>query len=552
MILQCDQCNTKFKLDDSKIKAGGVKVRCSKCKHVFVVNKEVPQDEADFDSILNGLGTSTPAPSSQYSPAQSGGSFQEAPGGFSASAAPEPAAASGETASAATVAAHPSVPETRTAPEEEGFDFSEFSFSEEPAPAPDVETEGRSFAAGFEPASFEFDMDEGLAAAEKQEPGPLPADVGADAFSFSEEPVVPQQEDGFAAHEQSLESFDFPSLDLSADTEPMETMAGAAGKGFTLDLEGEEGTAAVMAEVDYNQTFLAEALSAKEETPGVFFEPVTPGLSDFSSPSVPEIDVNPELALTGETEPVDFGALDFGKVAETVTVEKKAASMEPVAEIPPPVMPLPGKGTVFVPPPVEPFEGEDLPPLSITSRRKGSSIFLVSVIAVSLLVVTVLAGAGFFFLKEGPTVFNRFGLGFMAPWFGMAATEEGSISVRNTAGSYVINKEAGELFVINGEAVNNFKKPRATINVKVVLFGKNGAVIAHKTAYCGNQLSREQLATLPLAKIEASMNNQFGDSLSNLGVAPGKGIPFVVVFANVPKDVMEFGVEVAGSTVASQ
>ena len=55
-----------------------------------------------------------------------------------------------------------------------------------------------------------------------------------------------------------------------------------------------------------------------------------------------------------------------------------------------------------------------------------------------------------------------------------------------------------------------------------------------------------------MAKIETAMNNQFGDSLSNLGVQPGKGIPFVIVFANVPKDVAEFGVEIAGSTVASQ
>jgi predicted Zn finger-like uncharacterized protein len=37
MIIQCDKCETKFKLDDSAIKGKGVKVKCTKCQNVFVV-----------------------------------------------------------------------------------------------------------------------------------------------------------------------------------------------------------------------------------------------------------------------------------------------------------------------------------------------------------------------------------------------------------------------------------------------------------------------------------------------------------------------------------
>ena len=55
MIVQCDQCNAKFRLDDSKVKEGGVKVRCSKCKNIFIVQSETPVEEADFDSFLSGL-----------------------------------------------------------------------------------------------------------------------------------------------------------------------------------------------------------------------------------------------------------------------------------------------------------------------------------------------------------------------------------------------------------------------------------------------------------------------------------------------------------------
>lgn len=35
MIVKCEACGTKYRLDDSKVKPEGVKVRCSRCGHVF-------------------------------------------------------------------------------------------------------------------------------------------------------------------------------------------------------------------------------------------------------------------------------------------------------------------------------------------------------------------------------------------------------------------------------------------------------------------------------------------------------------------------------------
>jgi predicted Zn finger-like uncharacterized protein len=37
MIVQCEKCRSKFRLDDSIIKPDGSKVRCTLCKHVFTV-----------------------------------------------------------------------------------------------------------------------------------------------------------------------------------------------------------------------------------------------------------------------------------------------------------------------------------------------------------------------------------------------------------------------------------------------------------------------------------------------------------------------------------
>lgn len=46
MVVQCNACNTKFRLDDSKVKDKAVKVRCTKCQNVFMVAPPPPSEEA--------------------------------------------------------------------------------------------------------------------------------------------------------------------------------------------------------------------------------------------------------------------------------------------------------------------------------------------------------------------------------------------------------------------------------------------------------------------------------------------------------------------------
>jgi hypothetical protein len=189
------------------------------------------------------------------------------------------------------------------------------------------------------------------------------------------------------------------------------------------------------------------------------------------------------------------------------------------------------------------FPGEDsavdqgeLPPLSIASRRKQSPLFSGLIAVASILLISAL---GYFGYST-----------FSAPKE-TAATESGKISVRAVNASFVDNDEAGELLVISGEALNEYPKPRAALQVKVNLYDAAGQSIATKSAYGGNPLTEEQLKSLPLDNIEAAMANQFGDSLANMEVAPGTAIPFVVVLANLPKGVKDFGVQSAGSTVAT-
>ena len=178
----------------------------------------------------------------------------------------------------------------------------------------------------------------------------------------------------------------------------------------------------------------------------------------------------------------------------------------------------------------------DLPPLSIASRRRQSPVFGALVTVIAVLVILVL---GYFGYSSFSTPSET------------AAPEAGKISLRAVKAAFVVNKEAGELLVVSGEALNEYSKPRAALQVKVTVFDDAGQSAVTRTAYCGNPLTKEQLESLPLDKINAVMANQFGDSLVNIEVASGRTIPFVVVLANLPKGARDFTVQSAGSTVAT-
>ncbi|KAF0215256.1 MAG: hypothetical protein FD174_4195 [Geobacteraceae bacterium] len=425
MIVRCDQCSTKFRLDDSKVRDNGVKVRCSKCRHIFIVYKEVPHEESEFDAILGGLGSSL--------------------------------------------------------------------------------SEKRDDQGGEMPFPLSKEGDEGPSSEDVSGEAQKENDISA---ATGEEPSVEREfaEDTFAGKEQPA------AFEAGFDSGGETFREGSSPAPFFSDLQTETET-----EREEAPLFTNGAVSEQREEDIPDAGPAFSSAGPFEIPSTPEADAINGASTVSTEEP-------GGGVAATFT-DAQAAGTETV--------------------------DEELPPLSISARRKGSSLFPVVVTAISVLFIIALAGTGFYFLNEGPAAINKIGLGFLARWVGLeAASEAGGIGVRNLVGTFLTNKEAGEIFIINGEAVNNFRKPRASIQIKATLFGAKGESVLQKTAYCGNALSKEQLATLPMVKIEAAMNNQFGDSLSNLGVQPDKGIPFVIVFAKVPKDAVEFGVEVAGSTVA--
>ncbi len=475
MIIQCDHCSAKFRIDDAKLANGAVKVRCAKCKEIFVVKSEAPPAESLQAPVSVQPPTATAGFEIDSSGADNDFSFdQEQSSGSSAPDIPSPAADEFDWKDASV--------NIDTQGSSSEFDGSTFGTDSAPAQA---------FVAPATSAAADNDFDFG--------------DINMQSSPAEGTLPLPPQDDF---------SIDFGEISFATPPLPSAADEGGFPEPSTGDFSFDDSPLADSSPVAGNDDFL---LSFN---------------TDESKPSAPPAEVG---------ENVNFGDFSFGdmgddaKVDQAVVVQKQASPAE----------------KDFAPPPLLAAPDEELVPTSLASRKKSGSRFPLFLIFGAIVIVVALAGAGVYFIG-GSKAFSKAGLGFLVDWYGQKNAEEGGITLRNSTSSYVVNSSAGELFVVRGEAVNNFNKPRASVQVKVSILGPGGAVLVSKSAFCGNSLSSEQLASLPLAKIEEAMNNQFGDSLANLGVKPGSAIPFVVVISAVPKEATDYSLQIVGSTIATQ
>lgn len=189
-------------------------------------------------------------------------------------------------------------------------------------------------------------------------------------------------------------------------------------------------------------------------------------------------------------------------------------------------------------------------PAPPTSKKKSSPAASISRILLLLILSLVIIG-GALYLINGPEQIEQ----VIQQIFGQQTSgqiQPDRIALTNLEGKFINNQEAGELFVIRGEATNNFKEPRASIQVKGVIFDKDGNPLLQKTIFCGNPISDQELQTLSFSKLEEMMGNQFGKSLKNMKINSAQAIPFVIAFRDLPKNLSEFSVDVTSSKPAAQ
>lgn len=498
MIIQCEQCHTKFKLDDSKVTDKGVKVRCAKCKHVFTVTKEQPPEEpvTPFENLLNNT--------------------------VLAAAEPPPLAAA--------------IPD-QIPPKLDSFvDSSDHTLLPK-------ESYISTPAAAFDPSSFDFSSPDDTVVLAP------PTIASSDNSDFS---LLSLEENDAFSKDVPSEEVDFGAFDFGDTSLGDETVVAPATVDFgekTIIQPKETPTADDFGGLDFSGDSLFG-----EVVPQIVEEPANDisfdlQMDDFAASMGVEGAVEKHSEADAESEQVDapfsLGEIDFGDELSSVAVQQVnpdelkpgqdflfAPLVETQNQVSAEIPKMALNNNLIKP---EPAISDELPPLSISTRRKQSSMTAI-LVALGVVLAIVAAYFGYSYTNNDKPA---------------APQEAGHISIRSVEASYIKNKVIGELLVIKGEAVNEFTKPRAAIQVKAAVYGGKGNLLVSKNVFCGNQLTVEQLSTLSLDAIETAMANQFGDSLANMEVPPGKGVPFFVVFVKPAADAKDYAVEPAGSTLAT-
>jgi predicted Zn finger-like uncharacterized protein len=535
MVIECTECHTRFKLADDKVKPGGTKVRCSKCKHIFTVMPPAPtppqEEEIDFGGFnmerLPEPGTEQAVtPPAEFSASTAGGED-------SAAIATAPPLADQSRSEESVTAGDEGTRQTDeftfgTAAESDASERSSGQWTEEDIPFDDEQTtaEDDQFTFGDEAEKLSDEPANDLKTEDTFSFGDEEAE--SDEFTFGEADKEQPESDNF-----SLEgSEDFPfgedqdtgEEDSAPEEFSFETAATTGSVEFDFD-EGEPGS-------ETGAAFSWEAEKDEISDEGFDFdESAKPSTEidefDFSGITFGEEEPPQALSVAEEERPAQVQAQP-----DVISVDAPPHHRELAAERTPPVgMPEPGKM-----------------PLPITPRRKSpiQGVMLI----IGLLLLAMIGGAIYFYWQGGiPELTN-----LVDRLTGQTAAPQvkGQIRLEGLSSFYVKNGEVGQILVIQGQAVNDFPEARSSLAVKGVLFNKEGKALLQQTVFCGNPLTQDALMKLPYAKIEESMNNPFGESLSNLNVGPGKALPFTIVFRNLPADIAEFTIEAVDSKPASK
>lgn len=118
------------------------------------------------------------------------------------------------------------------------------------------------------------------------------------------------------------------------------------------------------------------------------------------------------------------------------------------------------------------------------------------------------------------------------------------IELKNVKQYYVANEKAGNLFVVEGKAVNKFAKPKERIKVEVILYDGTNNVLTSQAFLCGNVLSQFQLQVQTEKEIRDGLESEVGILSNNTFIRPGASTPFMAVFFQPPAGVKEFMVKV--------
>lgn len=252
------------------------------------------------------------------------------------------------------------------------------------------------------------------------------------------------------------------------------------------------------------------------------------------NPKVQEAEEPAALEWTPESQPgQDTDLIQAAEsVIKDIATDSPATQPEPVHEEPKPL-----------PPTVEHVVRESI--------KQGRSEYIprallsvVKKIGLSLVVLAAVAVSGYFAYVYRQQL-SRLGsemTEIVSSYMTSHKPVSIGVSVSDSRGYFLKNIRGQQLFVISGTVTNVTKHSVSFIKLTATILDNNNTIISTKDFYAGNVLSDDDLRTLTSDQINSNLNNEMGQSLKNFNIPSDTGIPFMVVFFDVPDNLTSFTV----------
>jgi len=194
----------------------------------------------------------------------------------------------------------------------------------------------------------------------------------------------------------------------------------------------------------------------------------------------------------------------------------------------------------------------------------GRVLLTVAVALVAVGLVLGLAAGGVLFLKSRGTHLDRdylkIDLYDYLPYFKPGAppeTQEAAkapqdpgnkrIKLSDVEGGFLSLPFDQKLFVIRGKVINNYGHPISEVKLKGLLHSRSQRNAAEVWAFAGHVLDDEELKSLSKSVISELLSRPEAGDGTKLTVEPGQSLEFLIVFFDLPQDLVEFTVEVVSS-----
>ena len=452
MIITCKACNASFNLNESLLKPEGSKVRCSKCKEVFIAYPPVPQKEAEKpDEIISDF------------------EFEQETEDFETGQLDDSGSNELDLSDMDKLFSEEEIPEKED-DIDEAIDDLEMDLEPEPEkPSENVEAE-----------------------AKLEEP---------DELDLSDIEELLELEDPITDEKDESEP---EEVELELDTE-MEPEIAKTPEDIEASVESEE-----LEKVDLSD--IEKMFETEEEEEELFDSPLPEETLGAELDEVEETADKLETVESSETEEIE----------QEFTIEdtdQDNLSEEEIADV-----------------------------QQVVAKTKPAMKKRISKPLIAFLILVLLGGGcyGIYVLLDFMNIKIPFVSDYLNPQISDPAGNL-KINTLDIDSAFVKNKKAGKLFVITGKIKNGYSDVRSYIKVTGKLYTKGKVLVQKDIVFCGNVLSDIELSNLKLSAIKKRLLNRLGDNKSNMRVKPGQELPFMVVFANLPKNLEEFAIEVEGS-----